>query len=163
MATFESVFEGNPSQAKLESEINSKLNTLVISSMVSSSLNHANDDTNKAGLVFALGTGDKLQVKLFHEGGLSALQTKMQDWIDDNNYVLVQLAITYDNDQNRAMVIYKSLVTGSGYTVTAISKDKASNMQSAVNTEIEDSTVVISDSTFGGGKFRTVLITQPKS
>ena len=163
MANFQSIFEGNASQAKLEGEINNKLKTLVISSMVSSSLNHASYDTNKAGLVFALGTGDKLQVKLWHENTVSKLQTAMQGWINDKNFVLVQLAITYGGGQNRAMLIYKSLETGSGYTVTAISKDTASKMQTAVDNVIQTRTVVISDSTFESGQFRTVLLTQPKS
>ena len=158
MANFDSIFEGNPSQANLETEINNKLHALGISSMVSSSLYHASDDTNKAGLVFALETGDKIQVKLFREPGMDSLQVEMDKWIKGENRELVQLAITYGSNQNRAMLIYKSLVPGGGYTVWAKSKDTAGSMHTAVDTQIQDKSEVISDSTFGGGKFRTVLI-----
>ena len=160
MASFQSLCIGASAQSDLESKLNDELNTLVIASLVSSSLFHASDGSNKGELVFALGTGDKYQVKLFSEGGIDSLQTSMQGWIDGANVILAQLAFTYGDNDNRAMLIYKSLLTGGGYSVKGISTSQASNMQDQVNTVIENKSEVISDSTFGGGNFRTVLITK---
>ena len=160
MANFESIFTGASSQSDLESKINKELATLVISSVVSSSLVQANDGSNKAGLVFALGTGDKLQIKLFKESGIDKLQQTMAGWIEGADVELVQLAITYASNDTRAMLIYKSLVSGSGYSVTGISDGDGSDMQKKVDTAIEDSSEVVSDSTYGGGNYRTMLITK---
>ncbi len=162
MANFASIFRGASSQSELGNELNKALDRLVIAYMVSSSLVHIAGGSNKGGLVFAFGTGDKLQVEMFQAGSMDGLQVEMQGWIDLKKFELVQLAITYADDKTRAMLTYKSLSSGEQhkYKVTCISKDKPSNMQSAVDAAIISSSVVISDTTYGGGKDRAVLITQ---
>lgn len=167
MANFQSICTSATSQSNLEGKINDALDTLVISSMVSSSLVHAEDGSDKGELVFGIGTGDKLQVKLFEKSDMDKLQQAISGWIEDpdNQYELVQLAITYGSNDTRAMLIYKSEVSGSGYSVTCISTNQGDNMVTKVNAVINDQDLseVISDTTYGGGQFRTVLLTQPKS
>ncbi len=160
MADFQSIFVSATSQSSLEDKLNDELDTLVISSMASSSLVHAEDGSNKAGLVFAVGTGEKLQVKLFSESSIDNLQQSMSGWINGQNKDLVQLAINYGDNQIRAMLIYKSLVDEDGYSVAAFSTNQGDNMETKVNTAMEDVSEVISDSTYGGGNYRTVLITK---
>ena len=164
MANFQSICTSAASPSNLEGKLNDALDTLVISSMVSSSLEHAEDGTEKAELVFGIGSGDKLQVKLFNKSDMDQLQIAMAGWIDDvkHDYDLVQLAITYGSNVTRAMLIYKPEVSGSGYSVTAISTNQGDNMVTKVDLVIDNKGLseVISDSTYGGGFFRTVLITK---
>ncbi len=160
MANFASIFKAASSQSDLKKALNNALDDYVISEMLSSSMVHSSGGSNKGALVFALGTGDKLQIKLFKESGIDKLQQTMAGWIEGADVELVQLAITYASNDTRAMLIYKSLVSGSGYSVTGISDGDGSDMQKKVDTAIEDSSEVVSDSTYGGGNYRTMLITK---
>ena len=113
----------------------------------------------------ALGWLPYKQMVRFNKGGTitpigPGVTVTIAGWIEGANVGLVQLALIYGDNDNRAMLIYKSLLTGDGYSVKGISTSQASNMQDQLNTVIENSSEVISDSTFGGGNFRTVLITK---
>ncbi len=162
MANFASIFRGESSQSELANALNNGLKGYTVSEMLSSSMVHTSGGSNKGALVFALGTGNILNVTTFQDGGMAELEISIQAWCDTNKYELVQVAINYDNGNTRVLLTYKtnSQSPDNTYKVRCISNDSPSAIQDEVDTAIQDCSLVISDTVYASSKDRAILFTQ---